>query len=135
VTQITKSEHRVDEFNQWAETLTFSIARVLAINLSNLLSTENIFIYPWLGSTEIDYQIKVDIIDFQGTPEGKVDLDAHYTFFGESKVLLKMKVVNINQPISNSGYEGLVSSMSKALDELSRDIADEIQALEKDNTP
>ena len=112
----------------------FNIARVLARNLSALLSTENLFLFPWAGSTQIDYQVKLAIIDFKGTPGGNVILRAQYTILDGSKKLLKMNVVNVSQPISAPGYEELVSSMSRALDELSRQIAQVIMALPKEET-
>jgi uncharacterized lipoprotein YmbA len=134
VTQTSTSELLVDQFNQWAETLEFNIARVLARNLSALLSTKNLFLFPWAGSTQIDYQIKLAIIEFKGTPSDNVILRVQYTIFDGSKKLLKMDVVNITQPISEPGYEELVSSMSRALDELSRQIAQVIMALPKEET-
>lgn len=130
VTQTSKSELRVDQFNQWAETLEFNIASVLARNLSTLLSTKNLFIFPWTGSTQIDYQIKLAIIDLKGMPGDEVVLRAQYTILDGSKELLEMDVVNITQPISDQGYEGLVSSMSKALNELSREIATAVKTIE-----
>ena len=102
--------------------------------LGQQLSTENIFLFPWSGSTQIDYQARLYIIDFKGTPDNKVLLRAHYTIFDGSKNPLKMNVVNITQPISDPGYEGLVSSMSKVLDELGRKIAETIMALPKEET-
>ena len=132
VTQTSKSELRVDQFNQWAETLEFNIASVLARNLSALLSTQNLFLFPWAGSTQIDYQVKLAIVDFKGTPGGNVILRAQYTILDGSKKLLKMNVVNVSQPISAPGYEELVSSMSRALDDLSRQIAQVIMALPKE---
>jgi uncharacterized lipoprotein YmbA len=132
VTQTSQSGLRIDQFNQWAETLEGNIARVLARNLSTLLSTENLFLFPWLGSTRLDFQVKLDIIDFKGVPGDKVVLDAQYTILDGDRELLEMKVVNITQPISDHGYEDLVSSMSKALDEFSRTIAQTIMAHQRE---
>ena len=134
VSQTSESELRVDQFNQWAEPLEGNIARVLARNLSTLLSTKNLFLFPWSGSTQIDYQAKLIIIDFKGTPDNNVLLRAHYTIFDGSKNPLAMNVVKIIQPISEPGYEGLVTSMSKVIDELSSKIAETIMALPKEET-
>lgn len=134
VTQTSESELRVDQFSQWAEPLEINIARVLAGNLSNLLATENLFLFPWSGSTQIDYQAKLNIIDFKGTPDNQVLLRAHYTILDGNKKPLEMHVVNITQPISEPGYEGLVSSMSKVLDDLGRKVAQAIKDLPKEET-
>jgi uncharacterized lipoprotein YmbA len=134
VTQTSESEHGVDQFSQWAEPLEINIARVLARNLSALLSTKNIFLFPWSGSTQIDYQAKVNIIDFKGTPDNQVLLRAHYTILDGNKKPLQMNLVNITQPISEQGYEGIVSSMSKVLNDLGLKIAQAIKALLKEKT-
>lgn len=134
VTQTSESELRVDQFNQWAEPLEINIARVLARNLSTSLSTEKLFLFPWSGSTQIDYQVKLNIVDFKGTPDNKVLLRTHYTIFDGNKKPLKMNLVNVTQPISEPGYEGLVTSMSKVLDELGGKIAQTIKDLPKEET-
>ena len=134
VTQASESELRVDQFNQWAEPLEVNIARVLARHLSTLLSTEKLFLFPWSGSTQIDYQVKLNIVDFKGTPDNKVLLRTHYTIFDGNKKPLKMNLVNVTQPISEPGYEGLVTSMSKVLDELGGKIAQTIKDLPKEET-
>ena len=134
VTQTSESELRVDQFNQWAEPLEVNIARVLARNLSTLLNTEKLFIFPWSASTQIDYQTRLTIIDFKGTPDNKVLLRAHYTIFDGSRNPLVMNLVNIIQPISDKGYEGLVASLSKVLDELGSKIAQAIKDLPKEET-
>lgn len=135
VTRIGESEHQLDEFNQWAESLTFSIARVLGENLSILLATDNIFLFPWRGSTQLDYQVKVGVIRFSGTPGGNAVLDVLWTIYkgNDAKELLDMKKSSFSRPTGGEGYEALVSAQNKMLEDFSREIAEYINALPKSN--
>ena len=57
---------QVSEFHRWAEPLDESFLRTLGENLSVLLSTNQVFSHPWLGSTQLDYQVAVDVMRFDG---------------------------------------------------------------------
>jgi len=126
---------QIDEFNQWAENLTYSIPTILAENLSVLLTTDNLFIFPWLGSTQIDYQIKVDIVRFNATPDGKIVLEAQHTIRGESREDLGRYISSFSRPTDVQDYEAIVSSMSQLLEDLSRKITQTIMALPKEDKP
>ena len=135
VTRISESEFQIDEFNQWAETLMYSIARILAENLSILLTTDNLFIFPWLGSTQIDYQVKVDVIRFNAIPGGKIVLEAQHTIFrGEDREDLGRNISSFSRPTDIQDYGAIVSAMSQVLEDLSRKIAQTIMALSKEET-
>ncbi len=49
------------EFDKWAEPLEKNLARVLAENLSILLSTDRVVVFPWAGSMHVLYQVTVDV--------------------------------------------------------------------------
>ena len=135
VTRISKSEFQVDEFNQWAENLMYSIPTILAQNLSVLLTTDNLFVFPWLGSTQIDYQIKVDVVRFNAIPDGKIVLETQHTIFrGEDREILKKSLSSFTRPTDVQDYGSIVSSMSQVLEDLSRKIAETIMALPKEET-
>ena len=134
VTRISESEFQIDEFNQWAETLTFSISTTIAENLSVLLTTDNLFIFPWPGSTQIDYQIKLDVIRFNAIPGGKIVLETQHTIFrGESREDLGRYVSSFSRPADVQDYEAIALSMSQLLEDWSRKIAKTIKALPQEN--
>ena len=136
VTRISKSEFQIDEFNQWAESLTYSIPTILAENLSVLLTTDNLFIFPWPGSTQIDYQVKVDVVRFNAIPGGKIVLETQHTIFrGESREVLGRNISSFSRPTDVQDYEAIVSSMSQLLEDLSRKITQTIMALPKEDKP
>ena len=132
VTRISPSELKLAEFDKWAEPLEHNFSRVLAENLSILLSTDHIFVYPYRkGSVPIKYHVAVDVTRFDGTPGGNVTLGARWTIFGENgkKEMLLMRKSDYSEPTDGSGYEALVSAKSRALTTLSREIAEAIKAI------
>lgn len=130
---VTKSgAHEVElaEFHKWAEPLSDNVSHVLAQNLSALLSTDRIMQYPWRSSIHLDYQIAVDVLQFDGTIGGEAVLVARWSLLGgdEQTVLTSKKTQMIHRPTSQN-YEALVEAMSRNLEDLSQEIAEAITTL------
>ena len=130
---VTKtSAHEVDlaEFHKWAEPLKENVSHVLAENLSALLSTDRIQQYPWKGSTPVDYQIAVDVLQFDGTMGGEAVLVARWSVLGDDeKTVSTTKKTHVTHNPTSQDYEALVEAMSRNLENLSREIAGAINAL------
>lgn len=135
VTRIAPNEIRLNEFNNWGDPLASGFARVLAENLSLLLNTQKIAIFPWLQATRTDYQVTVDVTDFIGTPAGEVQLRAWWTIFGENgRTLLVKRYSNVTQPAAGDAIAAMVQSQSRTLEALSRQIAGAIKELSQKKT-
>jgi uncharacterized lipoprotein YmbA len=127
VTRINRQELKLSEFNRWAETLEKNFTRVLAGNLSELLSTDNVLVYPWAGTVKVERQVEVHVIQFDGRPGGDVLLKAHWSLTGDDgKDLLLMKKSQFSAP-AGQGYSEMVEAMNRVLAELSREIATAIK--------
>ncbi|MBW2217673.1 MAG: membrane integrity-associated transporter subunit PqiC, partial [Deltaproteobacteria bacterium] len=74
VTSSNQNEIKMSEFDRWAGSLEDSFARVLSENLSVLLSTDRVFLFPWRGIITVDYHIGVDVIQFDGELGGNASL-------------------------------------------------------------
>lgn len=130
---VTKSSaHKVDlaEFHKWAEPLSDNVSYVLSENLSALLLTDRIAQYPWPGSTSVDYQITVDVLQFDGTMGEEAVLVARWSLLrdDDKTVIITKKTRATHRPTSQD-YEALVEAMSQNLEDLSREIAEAIKAL------
>jgi uncharacterized lipoprotein YmbA len=118
------------EYDRWAEPLESNVARVLAENLSFLLGTDLVSLFPWSGSTKVDYQVVVDLTRFEGTSEGKVTLAAHWSILdGEKRKVLVARKSYFTESANRADFESMVSAQSRLLGHLSREIASEITAL------
>src|SRR4029453_9869228 len=90
VTRTSRAKLALADFDQWAGPLADTIARVLAENLSLLLPTERVVLYPWSRALDPDYQITVEVLQFDRGPGGEVVLAARWSLLdhdGQERVL------------------------------------------------
>jgi uncharacterized protein len=113
---------------EWAEPLRDGFTRVLAENLSLLLATERVAIFP-RQSVAPEYQVVVNVIQFLGQPGGDVSLVALWSLLGKQGQELVSKKSSFREPTGGQDYEALAAAMSRTVAALSRDIAAAISAL------
>ena len=127
VTRTGRYKLDVAEFDRWAAPLDAVFSRVLAENLSILLKTDRIYIYPWDTSRSLDYQVPIEIIQLDGNVPGDADLLVRWSLLKEGKeTRIIQKKFHSGKPIAGQGYSGLVTAMSLELVDFSREIADAI---------
>ena len=130
VTRTSRNELRLAEFDRWAGPLQDDFSRILAENLSILLSTGRVSLYPWRRSVPIDYQVVVDVNRFDGELGGNTWLIARWSVFGgRDKEVLSMRKSRIIERSGAQGYRAMVAAQSRALANLSREIAKAIEAI------
>ncbi len=123
VTRTSPNRIELAEFHRWAEPLGQSFARALTENLSGLLATERVVLFPWKGSGPVDFRITMEIVRFDGTPGGEVSLIARWTLLGpDGNELAAPRRSRIAVSTRQAGYEGVAAAMSEAVGELSREI-------------
>nr|NIO09492.1 hypothetical protein [Deltaproteobacteria bacterium] len=116
VTRTSRNELELAEFDQWAGSLAGDFLRVLAENLSILLSTDRVSLYPWRKSVPVKYQVVVDLAHFEGELGGNALLVARWTVFGGGdKKLLLMEKSRISELSGGRGFEAMVAAQSRAL--------------------
>jgi len=113
---------------EWAEPVRDGFTRVLAENLSLLLATERVAIFPW-QSVVPEYQVVVNVIQFLGQPGDDVVLVALWGLLGKQGQDLVSKKSSFREPTGGQDYEALAAAMSRTVAALSRDIAAAISAL------
>jgi uncharacterized lipoprotein YmbA len=123
------AEIEVAEFERWGEPLSDSVPRAIAANLATLLHTERIVIFPWPSATNIEHQVMIDIIRFDGRPGGDVLLEARWRVLGREKNELALRYSALTEATGEPGYPALVAAMSRSLAMLSREIADAVKTL------
>ena len=128
VTRTSKNELRISDFHKWAGSLKDDISRVMVENLSARLSSNNVYIYPWAQS--VSYRVKVKVNRFEGALGEQVVLKAYWSIYGENgKQLLARDSSGFYEETGNGGYNDTVAAMSRAIEKLSREIADAIRSL------
>jgi len=132
-----RSTHELElaEFHKWGEPLKANISRVLAENLSGLLSTDELYFFPWKRSAQFHYQVLVRITRFDTSPEGDAILNARWAIRANNeRDVLAIRRSHFRNPDSGQGYQGTVSALSQNLEDLSQVIATTITSLHS-NSP
>ena len=120
----------IAEFDLWAGSLKDDFLRVLAENLSILLETDKMLLYPYIGVVPLDFRIGMNLNRFEGTPGERVVLDATWVVLeGPDKKEGVVQKSQISEPVSGSDYQALVAAQSRAVEKLGREIATAIRAL------
>ncbi len=120
----------IAEFDLWAGSLKDDFMRVLAENLSILLETDKMVLYPYIGIVPIDFRIGMNLNRFEGAPGDKVVLDATWVVLeGPDKKEGVVQKSQITEPVSGSDYQALVAAQSRAVEKLGREIAKAIRSL------
>lgn len=131
--QIIRRESRnkleLSEFDRWAEPVQANLTRVLALNLAHLVSTQRIYIHPWPRATKVDYQIVVYVWRFDADEQGQVVLRAHWMVqSADGKTVYVQRIADITEKVPPGDYEAMAEAQSRALGELSRQIAEVISS-------
>jgi uncharacterized lipoprotein YmbA len=137
VTRVSANSLDLGEFDQWAGRLSEDVSRVLAEQLSDLLATDNVSVFPWSGSARVDYQVTVKVLAFEADGAGTSSLDARWEITeASSRQTLVTARSRLRQgsppatekPRTPAEYQAIVASMSDNLAALARDIAERIAA-------
>jgi len=132
VTRTSRNELEVAVFARWGEPLEENFSRVLAENLTILLGTDRVAVYPWKRTKPIDYQVVLEVPRFDGMLGGEVSMRVRWNVMGEhGKEVLVKKYSSFSERAESQGYEALVAAQSRMLAQLSRQMAEAIQAIAK----
>ena len=132
----SQNQIRLAEFSQWAGPLQENFSRVLAENLSVLLTTDSVGIFPGTRAMLFDFNVTVDVTRFDGMPGEKADLRARWGILDKNrKTMLFEKHSVLSQPTNDNSMEALIAAESRTLAELSREIAEAIKTLAEGKTP
>jgi uncharacterized protein len=130
VTRTAQSRVHFSEFNLWAGSLPENFTSALIDNLSALLAKESVILL--VNRTRpgvVDYQLMMEVLHFEGPLGGDVSLVARWTIVkAKGKQWLFVQSSSISEP-SGPGYDAFVGAQSRALERLSREIAEAIQQL------
>ncbi len=129
VTRLSSNEMKLADFDQWAEPLKDNFTRVLAENLSALLCADAMAIFPWTGSTPVDYQVQVEVIRLDGALGGEAVMTARWAIMAEdSRKVLYTRTSSYRAPVAESqDYSPFVSTQSRLLEKFSNDVAKAIK--------
>ncbi len=130
VTRQSANRLQLADSHRWAEPLGENIPRVVGENLSVLLGTERILLYPWPSSRTADYQLLVEVLHFENESDGVARLVALWSVKGkDGGIVLPERRSSYLVPASSRDQEGRVGALNEALGRFCREIAQEFKPL------
>jgi uncharacterized lipoprotein YmbA len=124
VTRSGANRMMLAEFDIWIEPLEPMVTRRLADNLSILLASDRVLIMPTPRAVRFDYQVDVEVLQFDAGADEGVVLDALWSVSGESPRALRQGRARITEPVAEpQGHLEVAAAMSRSLERLSREIA------------
>ena len=102
----SQNQIRLADFSQWAGPLQENFSRVLAENLSVLLATDRVGIFPGIRAMPFDFNVTVNVTRFDGMPGKKADLRARWGILDKTrKEMLYENHSVLSQPTENDSLE------------------------------
>lgn len=130
VSRLTPNQLQLADSHRWAEPLSENIPRVLGENLSALLGTDRILLHPWPSATSVDYQLPVEVLQFENESDGAARLVARWSVIGrDGGVAVAERRSSYLIAATATDQEGQVSALNEALGSFCREIAETLTPL------
>lgn len=114
------SDIELSEFHQWAGDLEDTMTRTMARQLMQGLGTEKVAIYPWPRHRAIEYQMRIDVLRFDGALGGEVFLAGTWTLAdGEGRREITTRAFSFSEHAGGGSHSDLVAAMSRLVARLS----------------
>lgn len=124
VTKSGKNTLKIHEYDRWGDSFKKQVVETLAEDLSTLLQTSQVVVYPWVRPLRPTYQVFVTIRHFEGGVGEAVNLEAVWRIVdvATEKTLLS-RLYSKKHPVHGNDISSYVSTQSFALADLSYQIA------------
>ena len=119
------------ENDRWAAPLSESFSRVLAQDMSHLLNPARVIQFPWQSTDAPDYQVKIEVLQFEASSNQQALLTARWNIIDRNKQILAGQVSQLHRRADSLSTEDFVKALSETVRELSREIVETLQTLEK----
>ncbi len=118
----------LNEFNRWGGDYQSNIQRILGENISILLPTDQVILSSEVSLVSADFQVVINVREFDGQLGGIVTLNADWTVThkGKEKTVMAKKSI-LQENTDGSDYQAYVAAQSRLLAKLSQEITDEVR--------
>jgi uncharacterized lipoprotein YmbA len=124
----SENQYRLSEDHRWAERLDQNISLALFKALPYQLGTDRIVRYPWSQRQVIDYQVGIDILEFNVNANGQSRLIAQWFVKRKDKPAIDKRSV-YQFPASTTDHVVMVKAQSQCLTKLGLEISGTLRQL------
>jgi len=128
VTRLRPNRLHLGEFDNWAEPLQDTFARILVENLSSLLHEDRIVVLSQRGGSMAEYQLLVEVARLDNNTEGDALLTASWAIVeDDGNRILAARRSTYTESSGVRDYEAYAAGHSRNITALSRDIANAVR--------
>lgn len=129
VSREAANQLHIDSRHGWGAPLDEEVQRVLGENLSRLLASERVVVWPWSRHREIAVRVPVRVLQFEPVAGKGVVLVAHWELLSpDATRVLFTRQSEIVEPVAEPGPGPYAAGMSRALAALAAQIAEAVRA-------
>jgi uncharacterized lipoprotein YmbA len=134
VTGSKGAEVRVNAAGSWAGELRENFTRILQENLSTILSSEKIYVFPSDAGQKIDLRVRLMVNRIEAQPQSKGLLHVTWSLHENrnNKVLLS-RISSFEEKAGSLQFGGAVAALSKSIAKLSLEIANGVNSVAQKN--
>ena len=129
VLSVAPNQVTIDEFNRWASPLKSNMASVIAENLSLLLGTPYVSLFPQSVSLSPSYRVAIDVVRFESVPGETARLTAIWSIRSTEDGRVQGGRTILAEPVREKTYTAIVAAHSRMLAGLSGDIAGAVRGM------
>ena len=131
VSRETHNRLAMDEFHRWGGTLQDDFLRVWSENLSQLLGTSRVLVFPSEIRYPLDVRIAADVLAFERDADGQALLKVRWTLLdGSAEQVRSVRETLYRRPILPPGdANASIAALSQTLADFSQDVAETLRAL------
>ncbi len=130
VVAVSQNKYKLIDGHRWAEKLDQNISLALFKTLPGQLGTDKMIRYPWPQRPGVDFQVKIDILEFNIDQTGQSRLVAQWSIKSKDKTLLN-KRSSFTAEASSTDIDKMVEAQSECLTKLGQEIAVNLKPLLK----
>lgn len=127
VVEVAPNRVEIDEFNRWAAPLGESVARAVAGDLSVLLGTPKVAVAPF-ANFDAAYRVTINVQRFDSKPGDSIHFEAVWAVRETAGGETRAGRTASQESVASQDFDALAAAHSRALTQLSGDIAAAIRA-------
>ena len=128
IVAIADNQYRLSEDHRWAEPLDQNISLALFKALPRQLGTDRMVRFPWSQRQVIDYQVGIDILEFNVDANGQSRLIAQWFVKRKDKPTIDKRSI-YQFPASATDHAVMVKAQSQCLTKLGLEISETLRQL------
>jgi len=128
IVAVSDNQYRLFEDHRWAERLDQNISLALFKALPRQLGTDRIVRFPWSQRQVVDYQVGIDILEFNVDASGQSRLIAQWFIKREELPTIDKRSV-YQSPASTTDHAVMVKAQSQCLTKLGQEISKTLRQL------